>query len=153
MTGVTANDCASLSTIKPIWPIWHLLVSPRLEILSLEGEELGEGSWLVRLVVHNTGWLPTSVSEKAVERKAVRPLEAEITLPEGGRLHGGEKKVELGQLDGRVHRRSLLWWASDDATSDRAKAEWVVEAPSGSVVQVEARHQRAGVVRRDLTLE
>jgi hypothetical protein len=61
--------------------------------------------------------------------------------------------VELGQLDGRVHRRSLLWWASDDATSDRAKAEWVVEAPAGSVVQVEARHQRAGLVRRELTLE
>jgi hypothetical protein len=128
-------------------------VSPRLEILSLDAEELGEGSWLVRLVVHNTGWLPTSVSEKAVERKAVRPLETEITLPEGARLHAGEKKVELAQLDGRVHRRSLLWWASDDATSDRAKAEWVVEAPTGSVVQVEARHQRAGLVRRELTLE
>jgi murein tripeptide amidase MpaA len=133
--------------------IWHLLVSPRLEILSLDAEELGEGSWLVRLVVHNTGWLPTSVSDKAVERKAVRPLEVEITLPEAARLHGGEKKVELGQLDGRVHRRSLLWWASDDATSDRAKAEWVVEAPAGSVAQVEARHQRAGIVRRELTLE
>ena len=87
-----------------------------------------------------------------MERKAVRPLEAEITLPEGGKVVGGEKKVELGQLDGRVHRRSLLWWASDDATSDRAKAEWVVEAPSGSTVQVEARHQRAGVVRRELML-
>lgn len=48
----------------------------------------GEGSWLVRLVLHNIGWLPTSMSEKAVERKAVRPLEAEITLPEGARLHG-----------------------------------------------------------------
>jgi hypothetical protein len=133
--------------------IWHLLVSPLLEILSLEAEELGEGTWLVRLVLHNTGWLPTSVSEKAVERSAVRPLEAEITLPDSARLHGGEKKVELGQLDGRVHRRSLLWWASDDATNDRAKAEWVVEAPAGSEIQVEARHQRAGVVRRELTLE
>ena len=133
--------------------IWHLLVSPRLEIRSLETEALGEGLWLVRLVVENTGWLPTSVSQKAVDRKAVRPLEAEITVPGGGRVVGGEKKVELGQLDGRVHRRSLLWWASNDATSDRAKVEWVVEAPAGSVVQVEARHQRAGTQRRELTLQ
>jgi hypothetical protein len=116
-------------------------------------EPLGEDRWLVRLVLENTGWLPTSVSEKAVERKAVRPLEAEITLPEGGKVVGGEQKVELGQLDGRVHRRSLLWWASNDATSDRAKAEWVVEAPRGSSVDVEARHQRAGTLRRELTLE
>jgi murein tripeptide amidase MpaA len=132
--------------------IWQLLVSPLLEIRSLEVEPLGSERWLVRLVVENTGWLPTSVSEKAVERKAVRPLEAEITLPEGGKVIGGERKVELGQLDGRVHRRSLLWWASNDATSDRAKVEWVVEAPSGSSVTVEARHQRAGTVRQELTL-
>jgi murein tripeptide amidase MpaA len=133
--------------------IWHTLISPKLELRSLEVESLGEGTWLVRLVVENSGWLPTSVSQKAVERKAVRPLEAEITLPEDGKVVGGEKKVELGQLDGRVHRRSLLWWASNDATSDRAKAEWVVEAPAGSSVTVEARHQRAGTLRRELTLE
>ena len=60
--------------------------------------------------------------------------------------------MELGQLQARVHRRSLLWWASDDATSDRAKAEWVIEAPAGSTVSVEARHQRAGTERRELTL-
>jgi murein tripeptide amidase MpaA len=132
--------------------IWQLLVSPLLEVRSLEVEALGSERWLVRLVVENTGWLPTSVSEKAVERKAVRPLEAEITLPEGAKVIGGERKVELGQLDGRVHRRSLLWWASNDATSDRAKVEWVVGAPSGSSVTVEARHQRAGTVRQELTL-
>jgi murein tripeptide amidase MpaA len=132
--------------------IWHALVSPKLELRSVDVEELGDGAWLIRLVVENTGWLPTSISEKAVERKAVRPLEAEITLPEGAKVVGGEKKVELGQLDGRVHRRSLLWWASNDATSDRAKVEWVVEAPAGSSVTVEARHQRAGTVRRELTL-
>jgi hypothetical protein len=28
----------------------------------------------------------------------------------------------------------------------------VVEAPAGSTVQVEARHQRAGIVRQELTL-
>jgi murein tripeptide amidase MpaA len=133
--------------------IYHLLVSPRLEIRSLDAEALGDDRWLVRLVLENTGWLPTSVSEKAVERKAVRPLEAEITLPEGGKVVGGDRKVEVGQLDGRVHRRSVLWWASNDATSDRAKVEWVVQAPRGASIGIEARHQRAGTLRRELTLE
>jgi murein tripeptide amidase MpaA len=132
--------------------IWQALVSPKLDLRSLDVESLGSDRWLIRLVVENTGWLPTSVSEKAVERKAVRPLEAELTMPEDGKVIGGERKVELGQLEGRVHRRSLLWWASNDATSDRVKVEWVVEAPAGSPVTVEARHQRAGTVRRELTL-
>ena len=87
--------------------------------VAFAGGGLGDGSWLIRLVVENSGWLPTSVTEQAVQRKAVRPLEAEITLPDGGKVIGGERKVELGQLDGRVNRRSLLWWASNDATSDR----------------------------------
>jgi hypothetical protein len=134
------------------YAIWQLLVSPRVGIRSLDVEPLGSDRSLVRLVVENAGWLPTSVSEKAVERKAVRSLEAEIILPEGGKVIAGDKKTELGQLDGRVHRRSLLWWASDDATSDRAKVEWVVEAPAGSSVTVEVRHQRAGTVRRELQL-
>ena len=130
--------------------IWHLTISPRLQIRSAEVEQLGEGSWLVRVVLENTGWLPTSVSERP-ERKAVRPLEAEITPPEGGRVVGGEKKVELGQLDGRVHRRSLLWWASNDATSDRAKAEWVVEVPAGQLLRWRPATRRAGTVRRELS--
>ena len=63
--------------------IWHLLISPRLEVHSLNVESVGEGAYRVRLVVHNTGWLPTNVSDKAVERKVVQPLQVELTLPEG----------------------------------------------------------------------
>ena len=61
----------------------------------------------------------------------MRPLEVELTLPEGARLVAGEVRTEAGQLEGRVHMRSALWWGTDQGTSDRAKLEWVVEAPSG----------------------
>jgi hypothetical protein len=106
---------------------------------------------LIRAVVENTGWLPTTVTEKAVERKAVRPLSLEIELPDGAKLVGGETKVEAGQLTGRALRRSLFWWDSD-ATTDRAKVEWVLEAPEGSTVTITARHERAGTVRETISL-
>ena len=82
----------------------------------------------------------------------VRPLEVELTLPDGGRLVGGELKVEAGQLQGRNLKRNTIGWRTDDATNDRAKLEWVVEAPNGGVLEIEARHQRAGVVRAALEL-
>ena len=132
--------------------IWHLLISPRLEVHSLNVEALNEGVYRVRLVLQNTGWLPTNVSDKAVERKAVRPLEVELTLPEEAKLLAGDRKVDLGQLEGRVHKRSPLWWWGDDATGDRAKAEWVIEAPEGAELGIEARHQRAGTIRQVVTL-
>jgi Zinc carboxypeptidase len=134
------------------WALFHALVSPLLEVHTLEANRVGEGAWLVRLVLLNSGWLPTNVTQKALDRKAVRPLEVELTLPEGGRLVSGEERTEAGQLTGRVEKRSPLWWGNDESTSDRVKLEWVVEAPAGSELGIEARHQRAGVVRRILEL-
>jgi hypothetical protein len=51
-----------------------------------------------------------------------------------------------------VERRSTLWWGTNDATTERAKLEWVIEASAGSRVSVIARHQRAGTARAELNL-
>ena len=134
------------------WALFHALVSPLLEVHSLDVERVGEGAWRVRLVLLNSGWLPTHVTEKALARKAVRPLEVELTLPDGARLAAGERLTEAGQLAGRVHKRSPLWWGNDESTSDRIKLEWVVEGPAGAEVGIEARHARAGTLRRVVQL-
>jgi murein tripeptide amidase MpaA len=133
--------------------IFHCLISPKLEQRSLDVERVGEGVYRVQLVLENTGWLPTNVSEKALERKVVRELEIDVGLPEGARLLSGEQRTKAGQLTGRVHKRSLLWWGTNDATTDRAKLEWVVEAPNGGELEIAARHQRAGTVRASVRLE
>jgi len=135
------------------WALFHLLVSPLLEVRSLDVEKLGETSFLIRLVLQNSGWLPTNVTEKALERKAVRDLEVEVDLPEGARLVGGEVKTETGQLKGRADKRSTTWWANDESTGDLVKLEWIVEAPAGTEIGIEARHPRAGTARRRITLE
>ncbi|MBW3537769.1 MAG: hypothetical protein KY395_08435, partial [Actinobacteria bacterium] len=118
------------------------------------GEEPVTSTWRVRLVIENTGWLPTNVTQKALDRKIVRPLEAEIRLPPGAELVGTEAKKELDQLGGRVGRTSMLaaFGAASDATADRASAAWVVRAPAGTEIDLEARHQRAGVVRTSVQL-
>ncbi|MEA3076816.1 MAG: hypothetical protein QOF60_1724 [Actinomycetota bacterium] len=136
------------------WAIWHVLIAPELALHSASAEPIGDGAWRVRLVVQNTSWLPTNVTQKAIERKAVRPVEAEITLPEGDgiELVGNDAKKELGQLGGRIHKNAMLggFGVANDSTSDRAKAEWIVRAPAGTVVSLVARHPRAGVVRTDV---
>jgi murein tripeptide amidase MpaA len=137
----------------PDWLVWHLLISPRLELLESKAEPLGEGNYRVTLVVQNSGWLPSYVSKKAVERKVVRALVTEITLPEGALLKTGKLREEGGQLEGRAYKPSAatIWLA--DPTADRAKFAWVVYAPEGGSVSLVARHDRAGVVRAELTLD
>jgi murein tripeptide amidase MpaA len=134
------------------WALFQLALAPRLEVRSLESEPVGSGAYRVRLVLANRGWLPTAGTRKAEERKAVRPLEVELELPDGARLGAGERRVEAGQLEGRAGFRSTLWWGNDPSTNDLRKLEWVVESPNGGTLRVEARHQRAGVVRGELRL-
>jgi hypothetical protein len=136
------------------WAVAHLLASPHLQVRSLTADPLGDGVWHVQLVVENTGWLPTNVSAKAIERKAVRPVEAEIELPDGASLAVGDARQEVGQLRGHARARQMLamFDGGFDPTDDRAKAEWIVHAHSGATIRVTARHPRAGTTRAELTL-
>ena len=128
------------------------LVSPRLELRSFEATAAGDGAHRLRLVLENAGWLPTNVTAKALELKAVRPIEVELELPEGARLVTGKVREEADQLTGRTGDRSVIWWNNDLSTSNRALVEWVVEAPAGARIGVVARHERAGTVRSELVL-
>jgi murein tripeptide amidase MpaA len=132
--------------------IYLALVSPRLEIRSFEAEPIGGGAYRLQAVLENAGWLPTQVTQKALDRKAVRPIEVELELDDGARVVSGKQREEAGQLAGRVERRAVMWWNVDHSTSDRTKVEWVIEAEPGTSVGVTARHERAGTVRAELVL-
>src|SRR5215210_1250270 len=66
----------------------HASTAPRLEA-RLDVEELTSGMRRVELVVENTGYLPTNVTRAALEKKLVRPVEAEIKAREGTSLVSG----------------------------------------------------------------
>ncbi|HLI49562.1 MAG TPA: M14 family metallopeptidase [Chthonomonas sp.] len=134
------------------WVLWNALLSPLLQVHSATAEPLGEGAYCVRLVVDNVGWLPTYISKKALEKQVCRPLVAEIELPEGAVLEVGKPRMEGEQLEGKAYKASAPYGWTADATRERAKVEWVVRGPAGSVVKLTARHDRAGVVRAQVTL-
>ena len=139
----------------PEWLVWHLLISPLLELYHLEVTPIGDEVYGIRLVVHNTGWLPTYVTKKALENKIVRGVICEIELPEGATLCSGRIREEVGQLEGRAYKPSapsIIGRNQGDITDDRAKVEWIIHAPKGGVVKLVARHDRAGTVRAEVAL-
>lgn len=132
------------------WIVWQALATPLLEMRALTAEPVGDELHRVRAVVQNAGWLPTYVSKKALEGYLVRPVTLEL---DGGELLSGERRVEVGQLEGRVEDRSLAtWWGYQPGTRDLASAEWLVRAPAGTRVELTARHARAGTARATTTL-
>ena len=130
--------------------LYSCLVSPLLEWYDVSTTSQGNIHH-IRSVVHNTGWLPTNITEQAKKMKVVRQLEVDIKLPDGAKLISGKEKTMCGQLTGRDHKSSSPIW-SGDATSERAKVEWVIEAEAGSTVELVASHPRAGTIRKTITL-
>ena len=133
----------------PRWLVWHLAVAPLLELREATATPLGDGTYRLRIVVQNSGWLPTYVTKQALQKKLVRGVICELGLSAGASLETGRVRVELGQLEGRAYVTAS---PGVESTTDRAKAEWVVRASAGAQVTVIARHDRAGVARATITL-
>jgi murein tripeptide amidase MpaA len=137
----------------PKWMLWQALTSPKLELVAAEADALGDDNWRVRLVVQNTGWLPSYVSKRALERRVVRDVVAEITAPSGAKLVHGKRRQMLGQLEGKAYKHTgVSFWPDYNITDSRVKVEWVVRAKKGERIELLARHEKAGVVRASVTL-
>ena len=136
----------------PEWVVWHALISPRLVALETKVTPLGGGSYRIRFVVQNEGWLPTYVTKKALERKATRGVIAEVMLPKGASLESGKPRQEVGELEGRAYKKALVD-EDEESTNERVKVEWVVKAKKGTKVKLLAKHERAGVVRVEVVLK
>jgi murein tripeptide amidase MpaA len=130
----------------PDWIVWQAMLSPKLVLRSIDVKPLSAGVYRLRMVVENSGWLPSYVTKKAVERKLTRGVLCEIELPEDATLQSGKAREELAQLEGRAYKSAQVD-AWEGGTDDRLKVEWVVHAPAGGTVKLLARHERAGVVR------
>ena len=139
--------------VKPFadWLIWQALTTPRLAIHRLRHEALGKGRYRLELVLENRGWLPTYVSKKALERD-LRPILVELKLPPGARLEIGQLRTEAGHLQGKSHRPTSYCNPRGDYTDDRVKLEWVVSLEAEGDLEICAYQDRAGRVRRTVTL-
>ena len=120
----------------------HARMTPCLELRELRAEALGEGLFRLHAVVANSGYLPTYGSKRAVELRAVRPIEVTLELPEGAALVSGKAFEKIGQLEGRANKRAL--WGASYPTDHLRRLEWVVRAPTGGMARLSAVTQRAG---------
>ena len=138
----------------PDWLIHNAMISPKLEIFALKSEKISDGTHCVTLVVQNTGYLPSYVSKRAKSRGQSRGVIVEITLPKDGALVSGKARDNMGELEGRAYKHTLMsFWTDTTPTADRAVVEWVVRGKSGDEVCVLARHEKAGAARSKVVLQ
>lgn len=135
-----------------LFTLQHAACAPLLRIRALEAEALGAGLLRVRATVANEGYLPTHLTQRALEHGTAGPLELHLTLPEGAELLMGAPSQRPGHLAGRDERNApwspwLRQW-----TRSQCQAEWLLRAPAGGECTLTAAAQRAGTQRRRLSL-
>jgi len=138
----------------PGWMTQLALSLPKLEVLRTEVRALGDESWRVRFAVANTGYLPSYVSKRSLERKTSRGTVFQIHLPPGVTLVSGKERVVGAHLEGHAPKVSLQGFIPNrDITADRAVVEWVVRGARGTALALTATADRAGTVRTEITLD
>jgi murein tripeptide amidase MpaA len=129
----------------------HAAAAPRVRVDRVEVEALGADLFRVRAVVANHGYLPTNLSDVAVEKGVAVPVRAEISVA-GGELLMNPASQTLGHLSGRNERRYEYsnWGQQWGAVAK--PVEWLVRGGPGATVTVAAVSQKGGTHRETAAL-
>lgn len=119
----------------------HAAASPLVRITSLRSEALGHGFHRVVATIQNLGYLPTHITQQALDIGIASPVTVSLAgNPPVNRLMGAETQ-EIGHLAGRATRRTLYdAWRRPWGESSRV-AEWLVHVPEGEQAAVLARSE------------
>ena len=133
------------------WTLSNASLSPYLTLPHLLVKPQGADLYHIIAIVENSGFLPTYTSQKALERKDVRPVEIELLALDGVEIVSGKRRQEIGQLEGRSNK-IWNWFGGSSSSDNRCKLEWVVKGSSGAHVNLTIRAQRAGTLHKEISL-
>ncbi len=131
---------------------------PSLVIDSVKAEKVGEGFYKVTAVAGNTGYLPTNISDEAINLGKAKEVEVCLSFDpaEGCEIVSGKAEGKIGHLSGYSRTGSGAYFYGNIGTGQAAKAkkklEWVVKAPAGTKVTVKAVSEKAGTAEACVTL-
>ncbi len=122
------------------WILYLAEQSPLLEMTEPRVTELEGDRFEVEVTVTNTGFLPTNLTERAIEASVVQPVIATIDL-EGCTLVEGEKRTRLDHLAG-------TYPVPEESRASSVTTRWIVhkDAPEARV-RITAISEKGGTVR------
>lgn len=113
------------------WTDYLATTLPRVSVSDVTVEPLDGDLWRLNVEVTNRSFLPTNISQQAIDVRRAEPVEAELRLEHGDVLDGARRVV--GHLAGRgvaAHRP----WEDPRPPANRSRVSWLVRgAPAGSV--------------------
>jgi hypothetical protein len=130
----------------------HAAAAPRVAVDSVDVEALGADLFRVSTVVSNHGYLPTNLSDVAVQNGVAKPVELSIAC-EGAEVVMNPADLKLGNLAGRNERRYAYSNWGQQWSPVTKKAEWLVKvAGADASVTVTVTSEKGGTDRKRASL-
>ncbi len=129
------------------WLLWLAEIGPRLVLRDAAATPAGAtGLYQVRAVVENAGYLPTNITQHAIDARLIQPVYATIELRDA-ELVSGARRASLGHLQG------LRDTGSEGTGPTRRTIEYVVRRTGQRpAVVLTVTSEKGGVVRREMPL-
>jgi len=128
------------------WMLWLAEISPKLVLKKSSFKFLDKGSLVkINLDIENTGYLPTNITQRAIDANIASPVRVKIELKEAYLISGAIRQ-NLGHIKG-----------SRDSQSERQESKRHLEY----VVKIDGKNPRAiitiksekgGVIRKEILL-
>ena len=126
----------------------HAAASPRIRVRDAVVENIGtapDGSSLlkIRAVIGNDGYLPSHLTDRAIEKKVAETVKASLELT-GAEIVMGAATNDIGHLAGR-NGRKYQWspWGEKWGRTARP-VEWLVKAQPGAKFNIVVHSQKGG---------
>ncbi len=124
----------------------HAAAAPRLRLRDLRVEPIGTELFRIEVVVDNTGYLPTNLSQQAIAMREAKPVAIRLSGPKTMQFTHGMARQELGHLAGRSNRPTTYSRFYDWSASAHC-ARWTVRLDDlPAELQLDAGTPRAGTV-------
>ena len=133
-----------------MWALRHASALPELEIGEVEVLPIAANVFKITARVHNNGYLPTCITNKGKQVAGLRPDTAQLV----GDLTviGSPAKVEVGFLQGFLNAGTGYGHTPGPSAKSTARVSWTINS-TASNIQLELGSDRAGVVRKEISLK
>lgn len=123
----------------------HAKTLPRLVADELKVEKIDQQTWRVSLKLSNAGYLPTHLSQEAMNMKTIKETIVEISAKT---VDGQPAKRKIGHLAGRAGRSWKFEGGNFRGGKDQAfskEIQWLIQGQEGEKLQIHVTSHKAGV--------
>ena len=126
----------------------HAAASPRIRVRGSSIEHIGttpngDGLYKIHAVIGNDGYLPSHLTDRAIEKKVAQTVKVNLEL-QGAELVIGSSSTDVGHLAGR-NGRKYPWSPWGEKWSRTARpVEWLVRAKAGAKINLVVSSEKGG---------